>query len=311
MTLSELFLEYDAKRNRAQQAAAQRRSALFANKPALAALLEEKENVSLAYLKAILEQPGKKAEYEAQTKQVLLRINEQIAALAGPDFERETAPRYDCPLCQDTGYHTQGNRKQLCRCMLERVYTDIYGAKPVLQMEGSFAAFLEGIEPPAAQRKTLAAVRRFLEETAERYPAGPHILVFMGESGLGKTFAMGALAKALYEKTQKILAIDAFSLFSVFHRSRLGENIPLEPIYDCEALFLDDLGTEPMTANVTREYLFRMVERRMHKLTVISTNLSETQLKERYTEKVTSRLFMRNVGKLLRFEGQDLRWKIV
>jgi len=41
--------------------------------------------------------------------------------------------------------------------------------------------------------------------------------------------------------------------------------------------------------------------------TVISTNMNTAQLKDRYTEKVTSRLFAENTAAVLRLSGADVR----
>ncbi|MBQ4061687.1 MAG: DNA replication protein DnaC, partial [Christensenellaceae bacterium] len=85
--------------------------------------------------------------------------------------------------------------------------------------------------------------------------------------------------------------------------------ISTELIFEADALFIDDLGTEPMTANVTREYLFELLTERetSGKLTAIACNLTLQQVKERYTEKTASRLFSQANGSVLRLEGKDIR----
>ena len=74
-------------------------------------------------------------------------------------------------------------------------------------------------------------------------------------------------------------------------------------------LAIDDLGSEPMTQNVTREYFFELLCRRQERggYTFAVTNHSFEQLAERYTERVFSRLAGVSGSDVLRFTGQDLR----
>lgn len=83
----------------------------------------------------------------------------------------------------------------------------------------------------------------------------------------------------------------------------------LEPVYDAKVLVIDDLGSEPLTQNVTREYFFDLLCARaragLH--TFMATNNTYEQLKERYTERVSSRLLSKKQSLVLRFFGEDLR----
>ena len=76
-----------------------------------------------------------------------------------------------------------------------------------------------------------------------------------------------------------------------------------------EILLIDDLGTEPMVRNITVEYLFSLINERtgggMH--TVIATNLSFEDLKNRYTERISSRLLDKNGFEVVGLAGEDLR----
>jgi hypothetical protein len=68
---------------------------------------------------------------------------------------------------------------------------------------------------------------------------------------------------------------------------------------------------EPMLRNITVEYLFTLLnERCAAKLhTVVATNLSIIQIKERYGERVASRLLDTSKCVLIRLGGRDLRNK--
>ena len=88
-----------------------------------------------------------------------------------------------------------------------------------------------------------------------------------------------------------------------------------EPIADMmrtPLLLLDDLGTEPLMNNITVTQLFNLLnERQMAgRHTVISTNLSLSELKDRYTERITSRLLDGRDCRRLTFIGEDIREKL-
>ena len=64
-----------------------------------------------------------------------------------------------------------------------------------------------------------------------------------------------------------------------------------------------------MTQNITREYFFNLVENRLsHGLkTVISTNLTNQTLMQRYGEKVTSRILADRTSDVVMLKGEDIR----
>ena len=102
--------------------------------------------------------------------------------------------------------------------------------------------------------------------------------------------------------------VDSFPMGDTF----LGKPVLLPdqlPLHDCDLLIIDDLGTEPMLQNITIEQLFNLLnERQMAgRHTVISTNLAMSELQERYTERVTSRLLDATGCRRLLFIGADIR----
>ena len=82
-----------------------------------------------------------------------------------------------------------------------------------------------------------------------------------------------------------------------------------EELIQTPILVIDDLGTEPMLRNITVEYLFTLLNERCAagRATLIATNLSPAELKERYGERVASRLLDRSRCVTVRMAGADLR----
>ncbi|MBP3913540.1 MAG: DNA replication protein DnaC, partial [Lachnospiraceae bacterium] len=73
---------------------------------------------------------------------------------------------------------------------------------------------------------------------------------------------------------------------------------------------IDDLGTE-LTNTYTASELFRLIDERIQKklATVISTNLSASEIKNRYSERISSRIG--SSYQLLHLSGDDLRMRKV
>ena len=92
-------------------------------------------------------------------------------------------------------------------------------------------------------------------------------------------------------------------------RKKLGETDGVDLLYEAKILAIDDLGSEPMTQNVTREYLFDLMNVRKEKglLTVFISNNTLDELNNRYTERIVSRLLSVNDSDVFQFEGKDLR----
>lgn len=74
----------------------------------------------------------------------------------------------------------------------------------------------------------------------------------------------------------------------------------------CDLLIMDDLGTEAQT-QYTVAFLYNIMNTRINngKKTIISTNLDHNELRKRYGDRITSRLFGEYIP--LMFTGKDVR----
>ena len=75
-----------------------------------------------------------------------------------------------------------------------------------------------------------------------------------------------------------------------------------------DLLVIDDLGSEPIRRNINVESLFSILNERSvsKRPVVIVTNLMPVQLRDRYGERITSRLFSENAVSI-RLYGRDVR----
>lgn len=226
--------------------------------------------------------------------------------------EADLKPKYTCPVCKDTGYIGT----VMCSCLKNKINKEIIiesGFSPASDV--SFDTFNCDFENKT-QSKELEKLKKFLLEWCNKYPNTKSKLVtLVGKTGVGKTFSIKCTANELVKKGLSVCFVSAFemnNLFLKYHSTfTLNKGTILAPLTKADVLFVDDLGTEPVINNVTSNYLYLVLteRERFNKSTFITTNLNLNQLKERYGERITSRLSSKESAKMILLSGDDLRIK--
>lgn len=305
--LADLLARNDSLKNRQEAREQAWRQQLYAMHPVIEQLEARKRTLLVDQLQEILRKPSQKDAIKARVAEQVQEIEVQLMDYKQQHGIREYVRDEICPLCGGSGY-VQG---VLCTCIREQAYVEVLGGQDFLVMPGSFAEYNDAIfGNNDVQRQRTRGIRLFLQDYAKKYPHSDKKQMLMtGQAGLGKSFLLHALLKELYQKEQDICCISAGRLFDYFHQHRLGEGYAIDLIYEAKILAIDDLGSEPMTANVTREYFFELLCRRAENglYTIMVTNHSDLALKERYTERTYSRMVSVKDSHVLRFEGDDLR----
>lgn len=234
-------------------------------------------------------------EYEKRLK---IARNEEALILSQCGLTvRDLEPNYTCKLCNDTGI----NNTKWCKCFNDLI--NQYSS----QFNGNITyADCKQIEP-----KFIKAVK----EITNNYANNKNIcnILIAGSVGAGKTHLTLAMQSDLSNNNISTLFTSATSLnanFLEYHKCFNEEKQSYIQCYlDSDALFIDDLGTEPMLNNVTKEYLLMLISERiaMQKLTVITTNLKGNEFIQRYGERLFSRLLDKNKSLALNIVGKDLR----
>ena len=136
-----------------------------------------------------------------------------------------------------------------------------------------------------------------------------------GDSGVGKTFLLSAIAGECIERGYSTFFVTAFNLNSLMlkYHTNFAEDKEkfLAPVFECDVLIIDDLGTEQIFKNVTKEYLLEILKERVlqGKHTFISTNLSLDQIIDRYGERIFSRIVDKSNSLTIKMENSNLRLK--
>ncbi|HPF87638.1 MAG TPA: ATP-binding protein [Candidatus Limiplasma sp.] len=246
----------------------------------------------------------------------LQQVNDQINTLLRQNGLNADAldPIYTCKLCRDEGYVYDPSRR-MCSCFVTELNRRML-KELGLNGEQTFETFDPDIfakdaPSPVSQRAMMLRNRDICQRYADSFPDGEFSdLLFTGQSGLGKTFLMHAVAQRVAARGFSVEYVSAFKLLEIMRKAYF-ENNPalLGTLINVPLLLIDDLGTEPLMENITVTQLFNLLnERQNQKMhTVISTNLTIPELKARYTERITSRLLDERRCKLLKFIGDDVR----
>ena len=137
-------------------------------------------------------------------------------------------------------------------------------------------------------------------------------IVLIGGVGTGKTVASQILGNALVQKGIWVLYMTSFALVNrfkafIFERDQNA----FQELVDCEFLIIDDLGTEPIIPNITEESLFALINERLvnKRPFLVTTNLSEDGLLERYDSRIGGRLLSKETSAVIHFPTTDFRIK--
>ena len=163
-----------------------------------------------------------------------------------------------------------------------------------------------GTSPRVIMEKTLTACQQY----AASFGPGSGNLLFVGGTGLGKTFLSACIANEVTARGYSVAYESAPQLFSKLERDRFSPDeesrMQAKKFSACDLLILDDLGTELAGGFVTAA-LYNLLNERMMagKSTIISTNLLADELARRYSPQIASRI--QGGFKGLTFVGEDIR----
>ena len=314
--LQELHAEYAARRQRNQQEEGRRQQEAAALDPEIGKVMDARQGLILGTLRGILD--GNASPDSLPEKMDVL--NRRLASLLRQQNlpEDYLDPIYQCKACEDTGY-VGDTIKEQCACLrsafFARLYRRIGLGENALQSFENFdlSIFSDKKLPdkPYSQRDMMALFRQECQAWAESYPlAEKKNVMLMGPSGLGKTYLMHAMAKVLVERGFNVLLISAYKFLEAGRRAYVtGESRDLDTLLEADVLMIDDMGAEPLMENITITQWFNLINERQlaGRATLISTNLSDSELRTRYTERIASRLLDMRGSLILQFRGEDVR----
>ncbi|MBQ3079658.1 MAG: ATP-binding protein [Clostridia bacterium] len=290
--------------------------------PEIGRLLSLRASLPMKSMRLAMEDKAHAQEIAQTMRETGLRINAEIRSrLVSASLPEDYLKlHYECPVCRDTGY-TDGVPQKMCQCFTKRirVLTREDEGLEALKKQ-NFSTYDENRIPDApvtpggaTQREITGRIRELCEEYADQFPNTfkPNLML-LGEAGLGKSFFLSAICERVESRGFEATLINAYKLLEIMRERHFhieGGEGDFERLLSCPLLLIDDLGCEPMLRNITQEYLFILINDRMTKglHTVIATNLTPPAIKERYGERIMSRLCDKTVSDSVRLVGKDLR----
>lgn len=313
--IRELNAEYDALREKHAVEEKLRRDHVAQICPEIPALQQEQEQLIFGNIRGILAGQQAHADVPMQMQLLTNRIHSLLRQNGLPEDYLD--PIYSCKKCRDTGY-TGEPIKDMCDCFRGKFFARLYQRMGLTStQEQSFERFDASIFPETAaagysfsQRDVMQMYCKRCEEWANSYPKVERkTMVMMGQSGLGKTYLMHCIAKRLLERGVNVLMISAYSFLDTARKAYFSGKVEdLNTLIEADVLLIDDMGSEPLMENITITQWFNLInERQNHdRGTIVTTNLKENELRERYTERIASRL-LNNDAMVLHFIGDDVR----
>lgn len=241
----------------------------------------------------------------------LQREREWILASAELDESVLDPPPF-CPHCGGSGYVGSSMcecLRELCRQEQKKELSSLLGGKESfdgfrLDLYSTEPDPNLGVSPRQLMERTFRRCRRYARE----FGAGAPSLLFTGGPGLGKTFLSACIARAVADNGFSVVYDTAGKLFSDFEAVKFGGNQQdlTRKYLQCDLLIIDDLGTE-MTTQFTQSVLYRVLNDRLleNRPVIVSTNLSDQALRQRYSAPIASRLL--GAFEVCLFLGQDIR----
>ena len=266
-------------------------------------------------VKAAFEKGEDGAEALAQVRQANLALQAERKDLIADSFPLDYLDDSPiCPLCGGSGYIGT----TMCRCLADLCRQEQKKELSLLACgEHRFQDFSldyysgekapnQVASPRAIMTRTLEVCRKY----AENFSKDSGNLLFNGGTGLGKTLLSACIACEVAEKGYCVAYESAPHLFSKLEKNRFHPSEEtaeaVAKLEGCDLLIIDDLGTE-LPGQFVVASLYALVNDRLlaGKATVISTNLNISEIRERYSPQIASRL--QGQFQLLPFVGQDIR----
>ena len=297
---------------------ARRQENVYARAPRVPSLDMRIKETMAELLKASLTPDNESLFEEIRLKNIELqaqRENEIIrAGFPGGYLDDE----YSCQKCRDTGY----NGSEICSCLAELYSIEQRKSLSSLFRLGdeTFDSFDLSYYDDAPAPDTAISPRRAMDiiyetcvEYARKFGSKSMNLFFNGAPGLGKTFLSACIARVVAENGYSVVYDTSSSLFAKFEDVRFQRaddpdeaRSEVKRRLECDLLILDDLGTE-LTMAFTVSTLYEIINTRLvnGKKTIVSSNLTISELRQRYSGQIMSRL--EGDYQVLTFRGDDIR----
>ena len=305
-----IYDEYTSKYLIARARADERRAELHRAIPELAAIDKRLSGAGLQIFSAALSGDYKKSleDVKQANRELQARRRELLISNGYPEDYSDV--KYECNICKDSGFVDN----KMCSCMKQALVLATLEESGLssLVREQDFDSFsLDYYKKSPQCYELMKHNKEFLVSYAESFGSSSQSILLMGGTGLGKTHISSAIARKVIEKGNDVLYTGIIDLISTFEDQRFKgyaseDTGEVDRYFDCDLLIIDDLGTE-LINQFSVSTLYNLINTRISKRkpTIISTNLSQKDIQQKYTDRITSRIFGEYI--VLPFMGEDVR----
>lgn len=308
-----ILRDYDRIRDRNRRLLETRREEVYQSVAEYRELDDSVSALSVSAAKMALDgDPGARQRLHQSLADIARRRKALLTAAGFPEDYLE--PVYDCALCRDTGYITDENaRKQKCACFRQREISILYSQSNIRDMiaKENFSTLSSAYYQGEDLQRFESAVK-LCRDFVESFDLDYRNLLFYGTVGTGKSFLSGCIARELIDNGHSVIYFSASGLFDTLarysfdHREKEALQELYEDIYGCDLLIVDDLGTEITNAFVASQLFSCLNERSLRRRSmIISTNLCLEELRDRYSDRIFSRIT--SSFSLCKLTGPDIR----
>lgn len=317
--MSDILNEYEEIRQASKAKTEENKKRAFSRIPRLKEIEAEMVKISLEITKSILNKSDNVDELLSTLQNRLLDLKiEKAELLMQNNFPKDYLEiKYNCPTCKDTGF-VEGKK---CKCYIQKEIDYLYkqsNMQNIIRTE-NFEHFKfdyypnevisgSNISPLDNIKKIYQACVYFVRD----FDSSNKNLLFIGKTGLGKTFLSHSIAKKLLDSGRSVIYQTASELIDLIRKYKFDfdnedNNAPLlNELYCCDLLIIDDLGTE-LSTQFSNLALYNIINKRLinKKSMIISTNLDIDELINLYSGRITSRIF--GNFETYEFIGKDIR----
>ncbi|MBE5921218.1 MAG: AAA family ATPase [Lachnospiraceae bacterium] len=316
----QMMQEYDQLQFKSRHELNNRKAEIAQRIPRILEISDEITSLGIQATKAKLARRNE--EHKACLDKISSLSREKADLLAAHGYAEDyLMPRFACRDCSDTGY-VDGRP---CHCLTQRTINLLYQQSnlgDILQRENfsqfsfSYYSSEEGARDSLTGETPAETIRRvfdYCQKFAATFKKTGENLLLYGPVGVGKTFLTHCIAKEALENSKSVIYLSSGQLFEILSDKAFAggrkddeQMAACESIFACDLLIIDDLGAE-FSNTFTLSSLFHCLNERMlaKKSTIISTNLSLADLRNVYSERISSRITGNYT--LLKINGNDIR----
>ena len=312
-----LLTQYEEKRKRADIRYETKKEEIYNKFPRLEEIENELNKISINKAKNVL---TKKQDIEWLEQRIKELKQEQSKILKKENIS--LMPKYECPICKDTGYiQKENSRTIMCNCLKQNLLNLAYNQSNLSDIKkdnfDNFNTDLFSDKGENSPRKNILQIKKASINFINNFnKLETKNLLFSGDTGTGKTFMSNCIANEMLKKGKTVLYQTTPVLLETIIDNKFNKYKTKNPndfyknVLDADLLIIDDLGVETLNSMKLSE-LFIILNTRILNLnnkptkTIISTNLNIKEIFNLYEERIGSRIA--GYYDIYQFFGNDLR----